>query len=35
LKKATKLKARRNMNSSSIKGKEQPLSFDVFMILLY
>ena len=30
LEKATKLKARRNMNSSSIKGKEQPLSFDVF-----
>ena len=30
LEKATKLKARRNMDSSSIKGKEQPLSFDVF-----
>ena len=34
LEKATKLKARRNMDSS-IKGKEQPLSFDVLMILLY
>ena len=30
LEKATKLKAHRNMDSSSIKGKEQPLSFDVF-----
>jgi len=30
LEKATKLKARRNMDSSSIKGKELPLSFDVF-----
>ena len=30
LEKATKLKAHRNMDSSSIKGKEQPLFFDVF-----
>jgi hypothetical protein len=30
LEKATKLKARKNMDSSSINGKEQPLSFDGF-----